>query len=302
MQSLRSAERKLWFSPVELEPKHEAAVARLVDRVTRGHTTVAQGFVEPMRLHLARPAPKNDRVPAGSPRTLLAEAGQRPSDPHSPCRGGDRKAREFRLTLVCDDRARRVRREQHHHPGDGALSRTGSLIPAVDDEDLATTGGIVEVGRRIRLRAPTHTERDVRLRPQVGNRLSVRLDGLANRCGIWLDRGVLDWLGRMARDHYASPFGAAFSACMERPRLSRAIGRLFWGIDLRPFYKSMTAVEEVAEGGTVVDCPCGAGLAVRALGPDAGVRYLAADLSPSRLRGSRPTCTPRMASRCFQRD
>jgi SAM-dependent methyltransferase len=88
----------------------------------------------------------------------------------------------------------------------------------------------------------------------------------------------------MARDHYASPFGAAFSAYMERPRLSRAIGCLFWGIDMRPFYESMAAVEDVAEGGTIVDCPCGAGPALRALGPDARIRYLAADLSPSMLR------------------
>jgi len=74
---------------------------------------------------------------------------------------------------------------------------------------------------------------------------------------------------------------------MERPRLSRAIGRLFWGIDMRPFYESMTAIEEVAEGGTIVDCPCGAGPAFRALSPDAHIRYLAADLSPSMLRRAR---------------
>jgi ubiquinone/menaquinone biosynthesis C-methylase UbiE len=91
----------------------------------------------------------------------------------------------------------------------------------------------------------------------------------------------------MARDHYASPFGAAFSAYMERPRLSRAIGRLFWGIDMRPFYESMTAIDEVAGGGTIVDCPCGAGPALRALGSNADVRYVGVDLSPSMLRRAR---------------
>jgi len=91
----------------------------------------------------------------------------------------------------------------------------------------------------------------------------------------------------MARDHYASTFGAAFSAYMERPRLSRLIGRLFWGIDMKPFYESMAATDEVAEGGTIVDCPCGAGPALRALSPGARVRYLAADLSPSMLRRAR---------------
>ena len=40
-------------------------------------------------------------------------------------------------------------------------------------------------------------------------------------------------------DFYASPLGAAYSAYMERPRLSRRIGRLLWGGDTRPYYESM---------------------------------------------------------------
>ena len=40
-------------------------------------------------------------------------------------------------------------------------------------------------------------------------------------------------------DFYASPLGAAYSAYMERPRLSRRIGRCFWGGDTRPYYESM---------------------------------------------------------------
>ena len=71
---------------------------------------------------------------------------------------------------------------------------------------------------------------------------------------------------------------------MERPRLSRALGRLVWGGDTGAYYESMTAVGEVPAGGTIVDCPCGAGPALRALRPDAGVRYVAADLSPAMLR------------------
>jgi ubiquinone/menaquinone biosynthesis C-methylase UbiE len=88
-------------------------------------------------------------------------------------------------------------------------------------------------------------------------------------------------------DFYASPLGAAYSAYMERPRLSRAIGRLIWGGDTGAYYESMAAVGEVPAGGTIVDCPCGAGPALRALRPDAGVRYVAADLSPSMLRRAR---------------
>lgn len=90
-----------------------------------------------------------------------------------------------------------------------------------------------------------------------------------------------------AGDFYASPFGAAYSAYMERPLLSRLIGRAVWGGDSKPYYESMGAIAEVPEGGVIVDCPCGAGPALRALRPEAAVRYIAADLSPSMIRRTR---------------
>lgn len=74
---------------------------------------------------------------------------------------------------------------------------------------------------------------------------------------------------------------------MERPRLSRAIGRLVWGGDSGRYYESMDAVAQVPRGGTVVDCPCGAGPAFRAIPRDGSIRYVAADLSPSMLRRAR---------------
>lgn len=83
---------------------------------------------------------------------------------------------------------------------------------------------------------------------------------------------------------YASPFGVIYSAYMERPWLARAISRFVWGGDLRPYYEAMGALGEVREGGTVVDCPCGAGPALRAVPRDRGLRYVAVDLSPSMLR------------------
>jgi ubiquinone/menaquinone biosynthesis C-methylase UbiE len=49
----------------------------------------------------------------------------------------------------------------------------------------------------------------------------------------------------------------------------------------------MAALSEVPTGGTIVDCPCGAGPALRALAPDAGVHYLGVDLSPAMLRRAR---------------
>lgn len=92
----------------------------------------------------------------------------------------------------------------------------------------------------------------------------------------------------MAReDFYASPFGAAYSAYMEHPPLSRLIGRVVWGGDIRPYYESFSAIAEVPEGGTIVDCPCGAGPALRALHPEAAIRYVAVDLSPAMIRRAR---------------
>ncbi|HEU5252168.1 MAG TPA: class I SAM-dependent methyltransferase [Solirubrobacterales bacterium] len=88
----------------------------------------------------------------------------------------------------------------------------------------------------------------------------------------------------MARDDfYASLFGAAYSTYMERPWLSRLVARLAWGADVAPYYASMAAIGRITAGGTVVDCPCGAGPALRALTPGQDLRYLAVDLSPAML-------------------
>ena len=86
-------------------------------------------------------------------------------------------------------------------------------------------------------------------------------------------------------DFYASPLGAAYSAYMERPRVSSPISRVLWGGDTRPYYASMAAASEVPAGGVIVDCPCGAGPAMRAI--PAGVGYVGVDLSLSMLRRAR---------------
>ncbi|HEX6228599.1 MAG TPA: methyltransferase domain-containing protein [Solirubrobacterales bacterium] len=92
----------------------------------------------------------------------------------------------------------------------------------------------------------------------------------------------------MARgDFWASPFGILYSAYMERPRLSRLIARTVWGGDSAPYYESMKALAEVPDGGTIVDCPCGAGPVFRALPAGGSVRYVGVDLSPTMLRRAR---------------
>lgn len=94
-------------------------------------------------------------------------------------------------------------------------------------------------------------------------------------------------------DFYASPFGIAYAAYMERPRIGRRVARAVWAGDTGPYYESMGAVAEVPDGGTIVDCPCGAGPALRALAPGREVRYIGADLSPSMLRRIRKRAAER---------
>jgi SAM-dependent methyltransferase len=88
----------------------------------------------------------------------------------------------------------------------------------------------------------------------------------------------------MARDFYASPFGAAYSAYMERPGLSRRISRLVWGGDTAPYYEGRAAIAAAPPEATIVDCPCGAGPAFRALDPRRPGRYVGVDLSPAMLK------------------
>ncbi len=98
----------------------------------------------------------------------------------------------------------------------------------------------------------------------------------------------------MAReDFYASPFGAIYSAYMERPRLSSAISRLVWGGDTKPYYASMAAAAAVPPEGTIVDCPCGAGPALRAIPSHVSIRYVGVDLSPAMLRRARKRAADR---------
>jgi ubiquinone/menaquinone biosynthesis C-methylase UbiE len=98
----------------------------------------------------------------------------------------------------------------------------------------------------------------------------------------------------MARgDFYDSLFGKVYSAYMPRPSLGRPIAALVWGGDSKRYYDSMEAIAATPAGGTIVDCPCGAGPTLRWLDPAAAVRYVAVDLSPSMLRRFRSNAAKR---------
>jgi ubiquinone/menaquinone biosynthesis C-methylase UbiE len=58
----------------------------------------------------------------------------------------------------------------------------------------------------------------------------------------------------------------------------RIIARAMWGADLTLLYNSMDAISQTSAGATILDVPCGGGVALRALRPEQDVRYIAGDL------------------------
>ena len=81
----------------------------------------------------------------------------------------------------------------------------------------------------------------------------------------------------------AGGFGTVYDFYIERPRLMGLIGRAVWGMDASPLYRSIAPLGS-AEHVTIVDVPCGGGVAFRALRPGQEVRYIAADVSPKMIK------------------
>src|SRR5918912_3337196 len=93
---------------------------------------------------------------------------------------------------------------------------------------------------------------------------------------------------RIAREAaFDGPFGRRYDAYIKRPRWARLIGGLLWGADPRPMYEVMRAIRAVPADGTILDAPCGGGLAFRELRPDQHVRYVALDISRGMLERAR---------------
>jgi ubiquinone/menaquinone biosynthesis C-methylase UbiE len=85
------------------------------------------------------------------------------------------------------------------------------------------------------------------------------------------------------RNVCAGPFGAIYDFYIERPLLARLILGAMWGVDPRPFYRSLHAVAELPDGASVLDVPCGGGVALRGLRPGQRVRWIGVDIEPAML-------------------
>lgn len=90
-------------------------------------------------------------------------------------------------------------------------------------------------------------------------------------------------VGDSATNICVGPFGALYDVYIERPWLMRYVGRALWGIDASVLYSSMEPIGRVPDGATILDVPCGGGVALRALRADQKVRYIAADIATKML-------------------
>lgn len=88
-------------------------------------------------------------------------------------------------------------------------------------------------------------------------------------------------------DAFDGLLGRAYDAYIKRPLWAHAIGRLLWGADPAAMYETMRAIGTVPGGSTILDAPCGGGLAFRELRPEQDVRYVALDLSRGMLERAR---------------
>jgi ubiquinone/menaquinone biosynthesis C-methylase UbiE len=95
-----------------------------------------------------------------------------------------------------------------------------------------------------------------------------------------LDRLRIPGLGGWSDD----PLWASFyDWSVEHPRAGGAFWRVGIGSDLRRLYAAAAEIGRQPAGSAVLDIPCGGGVALRGLRRGQGVRYVAADISPSML-------------------
>jgi len=85
-------------------------------------------------------------------------------------------------------------------------------------------------------------------------------------------------MSETAPDGCAGGSGAIYDFLVQRPCLMYVVGRTVWGIDTSVLYRSIARLSS-AEHVTILDVPCGGGLAFRALRPGQEIRYVASDSS-----------------------
>jgi len=78
--------------------------------------------------------------------------------------------------------------------------------------------------------------------------------------------------------------GAAYDAGVEREWLALPAARLLWGADVRHLYDTVRGLADLPAGTSLLDAPCGGGVALRGIRPGQDLRYVGVDLSTAMLR------------------
>jgi ubiquinone/menaquinone biosynthesis C-methylase UbiE len=101
------------------------------------------------------------------------------------------------------------------------------------------------------------------------------------------DPAMEEPVDRLARQWSGGRRPRVYDFTVQHERFFRALSRVVWAADVRTFYRSLSSLAEVPAGSSILDVPCGGGVAFRGLKPDAPVRYVAADVSPIMLDHAR---------------
>ena len=80
---------------------------------------------------------------------------------------------------------------------------------------------------------------------------------------------------------------ALYDAGVKHDSVARVGAWTMWGADMRRMFTDIERLADVPVGASVLDIPCGGGLAFRGLGNGQAVRYVAADISPYMLERAR---------------
>ena len=91
------------------------------------------------------------------------------------------------------------------------------------------------------------------------------------------------------RDRWRTGFieATTYDWAVEHERIAGVLGRLVWGTDTAAFFADIARLSELPAGSSVLDIPCGGGVAFRGLRAEQKLHYVAADLSPVMLRRAR---------------
>ena len=74
---------------------------------------------------------------------------------------------------------------------------------------------------------------------------------------------------------------ALYDAGVQHASVAKLGARAMWGADLRRMFTDIERLADVPAGASVLDIPCGGGLAFRGLRTGQAVHYVAADISPT---------------------